>query len=145
MESQRFTTSLIFDSVMQILDWVSLQNSLLLGIWYIGGILLSRPSGFLAVGQSHRFVPFALRDQFFGLRDLRFHLPDKLRQLCLTLTLSASVNVPGIDLTVRPFGGISSLPQVVVDLRQAASPPFSVLALVWLESGFPACFSPLGG
>ena len=104
MKSPRFTTSLFFDSVTQILDWVSLQNSLLLGLWYIGGILLSRPTGFLTVGQSQRSVRFALQGQLFGLHNLRFHLPDQLRQFCLTFLAGIGVDIPGVDLSVRPFG-----------------------------------------
>ena len=140
-EHQEIPTSIVdapffFDSAAQILTRVSQQNS---------PFYFSYPTGLFLIGQSHRFVQFTICGQFLGLRDLRFHLSDQLSQLCLTLTLSAGVNVPGVDLPVQPFGRISPFSRVFPNLCQAASPPFPVFALVRLKNGFPARFSRLAG
>ena len=68
--------------------------------------------------------------------NFRLHLPNQFGQLFLTLGLCFRVHVPGHAPPVD-LGGVATLPQVIVDLRDTPGARFTVLALDRLK-GSPA-------
>ena len=65
--------------------------------------------------------------------NLRFHLEDHLCQQLFAVLSGFSVDVAGMLFAVRPDGGVTALPQMVVDLSDAPSAWFAAFPLVRLE------------
>ena len=70
----------------------------------------------------------------FHRSNLLLHFPDQLRQLFLTFLFGAGVDIAGHAFSADG-GGVSALPEVVVDLADTAGTGLTALALVGLESG----------
>ena len=78
--------------------------------------------------------------------DLRLHFPDQFCQLFLTLGFRFRVDIPGHALAIED-GGVTALPQVVVDLADTAGARFAPLSLAGLECAgrrFLGCHFPHG-
>ena len=72
---------------------------------------LPRSPCFLLSGQGHHLLPLSFGDETFCLGNIPFHLLNQLGQLFLTLLAGSSVDIPGVNLPIRPPGRIASLPQ----------------------------------
>lgn len=66
-------------------------------------------------------------------RELGFHLDDQHLELLFTLLAGVSVDIAGVLFAVWPFGGISSLKEMVVDFGDTARPGLSYFRLVRRE------------
>ena len=64
---------------------------------------------------------------------LRFHLDDQLCQFLLTFLLAVGIDITGETAAVGESWGISSFPQVFVDLADAPGAGFAALTIVGLE------------
>ena len=74
--------------------------------------------------------------------DFLFHLDDQFCQLLLTFFLAVGVDIPGEATTVGEPRGVSSFPEVLVDLADASGAGLTALPFVGLEGGggwFPWC------
>ena len=69
---------------------------------------------------------------FFRCGDLLFYLPDQLRQLHFALGFRFRVDIPGHALAVDD-GGVTALPQVVIDPTDTSGARFAPLSLAGLE------------
>ena len=58
----------------------------------------------------------------FQLRQLPLHLDDQHRQFFLALLAGMGIDVAGVLFAVDPLGRVAALPQVVIDLADAARP-----------------------
>lgn len=70
----------------------------------------------------------------FSGGDLCLHFPDQFCQLFLTLGFRFRVDIPGHALSIDD-GGVSALPEVVIDLADTAGARLAALAFVGLEDG----------
>ena len=81
--------------------------------------------------------------------DLSFHLDDQVCQLLFTFLFAVGVDIPGEATAVGEPRGVSSFPQVLIDLTDASGAWFAALTFVGLEGGgsrFPwHCVHVLGG
>ena len=75
---------------------------------------------------------FLLLRLLFSGGDLRLRFPDQFCQLFLALCLRFRVDVPGHALAIDD-GGVTALPQVVIDLANASGAWFAPLSLTGLE------------
>ena len=66
----------------------------------------------------------------FQLRQFPLHLDDQRRQLLLALLTGMGVDVAGVFFAVDPLGRVAALPQVVIDLADAARPRSAVRGMV---------------
>ena len=81
----------------------------------------------------------------FQLCQFPFHLNDQHRQFFLALLAGMGVDVAGVLFAVDPLGRVAALPQVVIDLADAARPWPAVGRAVggelyWRNSFLPLCF-----
>ncbi|WP_158099858.1 hypothetical protein [Pseudoflavonifractor sp. An44] len=76
---------------------------------------------------------------FFFPGDLRFHLLDQVCQHFLTFLSGLGVHITGVFFAVWPDGGVTALPQMVVDLADTAGAwlaPLSLMGLKGAGGGF---------
>ena len=73
-------------------------------------------------------------------RELGFHLDDQHLELLFTLLAGVSVDIAGVLFAVWPFGGISSLKEMVVDFGDTARAGTALAAHVGLEIGHARLF-----
>lgn len=87
--------------------------------------------------------------QFFSLihplRNLPLDLLDHLRQLLLAFLPGLCIHIPPNPFAVGTSGRVFALPEVVVELVDAAGAGFAVLALVGLEAALVGGLSLLVG
>ena len=67
--------------------------------------------------------------------DRRFHLNDQFCQFLLTFLLAVGVDITGEAAAVGEPGGVSTFPEVFIDLADAPGAGFAALPLVGLEGG----------
>ena len=79
----------------------------------------------------------------FQLRQFPLHLDDQRRQLLLALLTGMGVDVAGVFFAVDPLGRVAALPQVVIDLADAARPRPAVGRTVGGELYWRSSFLPL--
>ena len=79
----------------------------------------------------------------FQLRQFPLHLDDQRRQLLLALLTGMGVDVAGVFFAVDPLGRVAALPQVVIDLADAARPRPAVERTVGGELYWRSSFLPL--
>ncbi|MPN54715.1 hypothetical protein SDC9_202392 [bioreactor metagenome] len=64
------------------------------------------------------------------LRNLRFHLRNEVRQQNFALLSCAGVHIAGVFFTIRPHGRIPSLPEMVVQLCNAAGTGLAAVSMI---------------
>ena len=67
--------------------------------------------------------------------DLRLHLLDQSRQERLTFLPRFGVHIAGVLLSIRPHGGVATLPAVLADLGDAAGAGLPFPSYIGLECG----------
>lgn len=82
----------------------------------------------------------ALRLLPLQLCQLCLHLYDQHLELLFTLLAGVSVDIAGVLFAVWPFGGISSLKEMVVDFGDTARAGTALAAHVGLEIGHARLF-----
>lgn len=71
---------------------------------------------------------------FLLYRNLLLHILNHHSQFFFALLAGVCIDIPGDSLAVGISWGVFALPEVVVELVNAAGACFAVLALVWLEA-----------